>query len=167
MFKIDFPALNKQAFSNELNQKVLREICCEARQRVWKTEPNHSFVVKGKTLLKHTQSLSSSSPVAGRKRKHDDSAKSIVGVPVSSSDSNNSISSNSNSNQSKSSTSVDTIGSITFDFSGTTVSSMINTPTATNNNLLFNLENLNSKSIDEMLKDNNLLIDDDATSDMP
>ena len=45
MFKIDFKALNKTEFSNELNSKVLRELCAEARQRVWRQDSSFTFKV--------------------------------------------------------------------------------------------------------------------------
>ncbi len=52
MFKIDFRALNKIEFSNELNTKVLRELCAEARQRVWRQDSSFVFRVNGQDLKK-------------------------------------------------------------------------------------------------------------------
>lgn len=59
MSRIDFLALKKkQSFSEEMNSKVLRELCSEARQRVWKTQANHIFVLNGKELRKQTEKKS-------------------------------------------------------------------------------------------------------------
>ncbi len=62
MKKIDstFPN-SKNEFSEEVNGKVLRELCCEARQRVWKTEPNHVFSLNGKQLKKQTKNITAGS----------------------------------------------------------------------------------------------------------
>ena len=160
MFKIDFPALNKQAFSNELNQKVLREMCCEARQRVWKDEPDHTFTVKGKEFKKPPPSSSSTNAVSRKRKVQSDAINNTT--QVMSSNSNSSISSN-NSNKS---TYVDTISALKFDFQPistvnqiNTVSEMINNSN-TNNNLLLNLAH-----IDSFIK-NSVEFDDEATSDM-
>ena len=50
MFKIDFKDLNKVDFSEEMHTKVLRELCCEARQKHWKKFPDYVFSVNGDQL---------------------------------------------------------------------------------------------------------------------
>ena len=39
-------------FSKEQMNKVLRELCSEARQRIWEKEPDYIFEVGGKRLTK-------------------------------------------------------------------------------------------------------------------
>lgn len=56
MFQTDFLSLGKKvSFSKELSTKVLRELCSEARQRIWKNEPNHVFIINGIEFKKSTK----------------------------------------------------------------------------------------------------------------
>ena len=63
MFKVDFQKYGKDAFTDTINQKVLREICSEARQRIWKKNSEHIFIVKNKEYKKPQDSAKT-----GRKR---------------------------------------------------------------------------------------------------
>ncbi len=48
MFETDFLELGKKhPFNKELNTKVLRELCAESRQRIWKSQPDHIFIING------------------------------------------------------------------------------------------------------------------------
>jgi hypothetical protein len=48
MFETDFLELGKKhPFNKELNIKVLRELCAESRQRIWKSQPDHIFIING------------------------------------------------------------------------------------------------------------------------
>ena len=38
-------------FSENIKKKVLRELCSEARQRVWEIDPSKVFIVDGNTLV--------------------------------------------------------------------------------------------------------------------
>ena len=64
MYKINFIELGKKCnFSEEINTKVLRELCSEARQRVWKVHSDHIFVLNNKEFkkpIKQTSTLNSS-----------------------------------------------------------------------------------------------------------
>ena len=66
MFKIDFVQIGKEPFSNELNKKVLREICAEAR-RTWNRDTDYVFKIKDKEYRK--QKENSSKDNNNRKRK--------------------------------------------------------------------------------------------------
>jgi len=60
MFKVDFQKYGKDAFTDTINQKVLLEICSEARQRIWKKNSEHVFIVKNKEYKKPQDSAKGS-----------------------------------------------------------------------------------------------------------
>jgi hypothetical protein len=53
MYKLDLSSKDKQ-FDDDLQNKVLREMCAGARQRKWKEDPDFTFIVKGVATTKKT-----------------------------------------------------------------------------------------------------------------
>ena len=59
MYKLDLSSKDKK-FDEDLQNKVLRELCAGARQKKWKENPDFAFIVKGVPTTKKTNTAKTS-----------------------------------------------------------------------------------------------------------